>query len=90
VEYDRDHPGEARLFTEISFHETPKNGEPAMRAQVQRLHLRLFGRRVASDGPEVEANLELWEDLYDVSLTVEDAWAGVLTVLLRDPDFLFY
>ena len=61
-----------------------------MRAQVQRLHLRLFGRRVASDGPEVEANLELWEDLYDVSLTVEDAWAGVLTVLLRDPDFLFY
>jgi hypothetical protein len=90
VEHDRDHPDEARLFTEITFHETPKNGESQMRAQLQRLHLRLFGRRVAADGPEVEANLELWEDLYDVSLTVEDAWAGVLTVLLRDPDFLFY
>lgn len=90
VEHDRDHPDEARLFTEISFHETPKNGEPQMRAQIQKLHLRLFGRRVAADGVEVNANLELWEELYDVSLTVEDAWAGVLTVLLRDPDFLFY
>jgi len=90
VEHDRDHPDDARLFTEITFHETPKNGEAQMRAQIQSLHLRLFGRRVAADGPEVEANLELWEDLYDVSLTVEDAWAGVLTVLLRDPDFLFY
>ncbi len=90
VEHDRDHPGEAHLFTEITFHETPKNGDAQMRAQIQRLHLRLFGRRVAADGPEVEANLDLWEDLYDVSLTVEDAWAGVLTVLLRDPDFLFY
>jgi hypothetical protein len=90
VEHDRDRPDEARLFHEITFHETPKNGEAHMRAQLQQLHLRLFGRRVAADGPEVEANLELWEDLYDVSLTVEDAWAGVLTVLLRDPDFLFY
>jgi hypothetical protein len=90
VEYDRDHRDEARLFTEIDFHETPKNGETEMVAQVQVLHLRLFGHRVAADGQEVEANLALWEDLYDVSLSVEQAWAGVLTVLLRDPDFLFY
>ena len=34
--------------------------------------------------------MELWSDLYEVSLTIEDAWAGLLTVLLRDPDFLFY
>jgi len=90
VEYDRDHQESARLFTAITFHETPKNGDAEMREQLQLLHLRLFGQRVDADGPEVEANLELWEDLYDVSLTVEDAWAGVLTVLLRDPDFLFY
>ena len=61
-----------------------------MVAQIQRLHLRIFGTRVEADGPEVEANLELWSDLYEVSLTIEDAWAGLLTVLLRDPDFLFY
>ncbi len=90
VAHDRDNPDEARLFHQIDFHETPKNGEAQMVAQIQSLHLRLFGRHVAADGPEVAANLELWEDLYEVSLTIEDAWAGLLTVLLRDPDFLFY
>ena len=90
VAHDRDNPDEARLFRDIDFHETPRNGEDEMVAQIQALHLRLFGRHVAADGPEVEANLALWEDLYEVSLTIEDAWAGLLTVLLRDPDFLFY
>ncbi len=90
VAWDRDNPEEARLFTEVDFHETPQTGKAQMVAQVQALHLRLFGHRVDADGPEVLANLELWEDLYEVSLTVEDAWAGLLTVLLRDPDFLFY
>jgi len=90
VAFDRDNPDEAKLFHHIDFHETPNNGEAEMVAQIQSLHLRLFGHEVAADGPEVAANLELWEDLYEVSLTIEDAWAGLLTVLLRDPDFLFY
>jgi hypothetical protein len=90
VAHDRDNPEEAQLFHHIDFHETPKTGEAAMVAQIQSLHLRLFGHKIAADGPEVAANLALWEDLYEVSLTIEDAWAGVLTVLLRDPDFLFY
>ena len=90
VAHDRDRPDEARLFHEIDFHETPGTGRAEMVKQVQSLHLRLFGHQVAADGPEVEANLELWEDLYEISLTKEEAWAGLLTVLLRDPDFLFY
>ena len=90
VAHDRDNPDDARLFSDIDFHETRKNGEAQMVTQIQSLHLRLFGRHVAADGPEVAANLALWEDLYEVSLTIEDAWAGLLTVLLRDPDFLFY
>jgi hypothetical protein len=90
VVHDRDNPEQSRLFHEIDFHETPKNGKAQMVAQIQSLHLRLFGHRVSADGPEVAANLQLWEDLYEVSLTNEEAWAGLLTVLLRDPDFLFY
>ncbi len=90
VEHDRDHEDTARLFTEIDFHETPKNGEAEMVAQIQHLHLLLFGHRVDPEGPEVMANMELWEELYDVTLSVEHAWSGVLTVLIRDPDFLFY
>jgi hypothetical protein len=90
VAHDRDRPDEARLFREIDFHETPNTGRAEMVKQIQSLHLRLFGAQIDADGPEVQANLQLWEDLYEVSLTIEEAWAGLLTVLLRDPDFLFY
>ena len=90
VTHDRDNPDSTRLFHHIDFHETPENGRDEMVEQIQSLHLRLFGHHIEPDGPEVEANLELWLDLYEVSLTIEDAWAGLLTVLLRDPDFLFY
>jgi hypothetical protein len=80
----------ARLFTEIDFTETPEAGREAMVAQIQRLHLRLFGTRVAADGPEVEANLELWSDVYAVDADIPRTWAGLLSALLRDPDFLLY
>jgi len=78
------------LFTEIGFSETIASNPDAMVAQIQALHLRLFGARIATDGAEVEANLALWTELYDVSLSQAAAWKGVLTVLLRDPTFLMY
>lgn len=90
AEHDRDEPTAARLFTRVDFHETPASDRDAMVAQLQELHLRLFGTRIAADGQEVEANLELWEDLYAVEGDKVAAWAGVLSVLLRDPQFLFY
>ncbi len=58
--------------------------------QVQALHWAVFGNRVDADGPEVEANLELWADLYAIEGSTVDAWAGVVSVQLRDLDFLFY
>jgi hypothetical protein len=90
VSEDAADPANARLFTEVSFTETPETGLPAMSAQIQHLHLRLFGRRVALDGPEVTANLELWSDLYAVTDDISQAWSGLLSALLRDPDFLLY
>lgn len=78
-----------RLFT-IDFSETPDTNRAAMAAQVQALHLRLFGKRVAADGDEVDAALTLWSSLYAVERDGTMAWAGVLSALLRDPDLLFY
>lgn len=83
-------PGERRLLTEIDFTETPDAGRAAMVAQIQALHLRIFGTRVAEDGEEVEANLALWQELYAINQDADEAWAGLLTALLRDPDFLLY
>ncbi|MFT4976947.1 MAG: hypothetical protein ACI8S6_002852 [Myxococcota bacterium] len=90
VAHDKAHPDEARLFTEIGFTETPEQGTGAMATQLQRLHLRLLGAEVELDGVEIEANLTLWSDLYALEGDPAAAWSGLLSVLLRDPDFLFY
>ncbi|MDP6934284.1 MAG: hypothetical protein QGG40_15265, partial [Myxococcota bacterium] len=89
-DHDSANPDEARLFTEVTLQETPTTNRDAMVAQVQVLHLRVFGNRVAADGPEVEANLELWEMLYQSDLAPPNAWAGLLSALFRDPDFIIY
>jgi hypothetical protein len=87
---EQDALGEARIFTAIDFTETPEDKRDAMVQQLQDLHWRIFGNRVLVDGEEVNANLDLWEEFYEVSHDPVDAWAGVLAVLLRDPDFLLY
>jgi len=79
-----------RLFTVIGFTETPDSDEEKMRKQIRLLHQRVLGNVVEDDGPEVEANLELWKNLYAVSGDPAEAWKGLLYALLRDPDFLFY
>ncbi len=79
-----------RLFTEVKFTETPTTGRDAMVRQIQALHLRMFGKRVAPDSQEVTDNLSLWEGLYAVDGDAKLAWAGLASVLMRDPDFILY
>ncbi len=84
-------PSERRLFTRLDYGERPGGpGEAAMVAQIQDLHLRIFAQEVAADGPEVAANLALWQELMAVSGDPYVAWAGLLSALLRDPEFLLY
>ncbi|MDG1482498.1 MAG: hypothetical protein P8R54_23105 [Myxococcota bacterium] len=80
----------ARLFTLIGFTETPATNIEAITAQIQVLHFRLLGTRIEADGPEVAANIELWDDIFEAEGDPAAAWAGLLSVLLRDPEFLFY
>ena len=51
---------------------------------------RLYGARVESNGDEVDAALELWEQLYALDQDPREAWTGVLAVLLRDPRMVVY
>jgi hypothetical protein len=69
---------------------TPGDDEQEVAAAVQTLHRRLFGTRVAADGPEVGAALALWRDLEVAEGDARAAWTGVLSVLLRDPEFVLY
>jgi hypothetical protein len=81
--------GEGQLLT-VDPAATPDTDRAAMVAQIQALHRQIFGATVAADGEEVTANLTLWADLYSVERDPIDAWAGLVAVLLRDPDLLFY
>ncbi len=83
-------PEAARLFTAVSLTATPQSDPAGFAAQLQGLHLRFFGDRVAADGPEVQANLTLWQELYAAEGSAPRAWSGVLSTLLRDPAFLLY
>jgi len=90
VDFDLDNPDHARLLTIVDGSESPELHPEVMAEQLQWLHRRVFGKTVAIDGPEVEAGLALWTDLYTLSGDRRVAWKGVLSALLRDPDFLFY
>ena len=79
-----------RLFTEVALSATPDSDPEGFVAQLQVLHLRLYGNRVAADGPEVQANLALWRELYAAESTPAAAWSDLLSVLFRDPAFLLY
>ena len=50
-------------------------------------------RRVLSRVPsdeELNAMIELWDEVYDLSEEPEMAWQAVVTYLFRHPDFLTY
>ena len=83
-------PSERALFTEVDFSERPSTDRGAMAVQIQHLHKAVLGRIIPADGPEVNANLDLWTELESATRDPNVAWAGVLIALLRDPDFLMY
>ncbi len=83
-------PSERQVWTEVDFTETLDTDPDAIVAQMQRLHLLVFGKRVEADGEEIAANLELFEALYTIEGNAPYAWWGVMSALLRDPDFLLY
>jgi len=80
----------ARLFTEIDFTETPDTALEPMVAQLQLLRFQVLGQQVDADGAEVAADLLVWQQLVDAGATEQEAWAGVLSLLLREPEFIFY
>ena len=81
---------EKTLFEHIDFTETPEDNRARMITQIQALHFRIFGTRVAPDGEEVNAGLELWTALHAIEHEPQRAWAGLLSALLREPALLFY
>ena len=82
-------PADRRLLTSVDVSET-SGAAPSSVAQLQDLHLRLFGARVAPTDPQVVELGLLFDDVYAIQNDPVDAWAAVVSALLRDPDILLY
>ncbi|MFY0533330.1 hypothetical protein [Nannocystis pusilla] len=72
-----------RLFTEVDDGEA---SEPAVRAQIVRLHERVLAEPVAESGPEVDATYALFKAASDG----RRGWTLVLAALLQDPRVAFH
>ena len=76
-----------RLLTEVS---SDTRDEAAIRAQLTRLHLRLFGEEAEPSSPSIDASYALWRDVLALRDDSRRAWAITLTAMLQDPRFVFY
>jgi hypothetical protein len=82
-------PEDRRLFKDIDFTETPDDGRDAMVTQLLDLHLRVLDEALSADGAILDEDLQVWSELYALDGNPSQAWAGLLAILMREPDFLF-
>lgn len=80
--------GARHLLTLVSDTDTE---EGLVREQLVALHLRIFGRTVEPDGPEVDATYELFGAALDHAAgDTTRAWKVTLTALLQDVEIAYY
>lgn len=82
---DRENP---RLFGRLDPGAIPSEEEA--KDQLVDLWLRVLGRRVDASSEEVDTALTLWTELFGASGDPALAWSGVVTWMLRHPDFILY
>jgi hypothetical protein len=86
---EKEQPKESRRFFTLVDFEAPLQ-EVEAREQIAYFHRLILSADVSLDGPEVEAGLDLWEAVNAVTSNPAEAWIAVLTVVLRDPNYLIY
>lgn len=74
------------LLTGVTASTVP--ADAAFREQVADLAWRLFATRLSE--ADLDAFVELWTQVHDATASPTEAWASVVTVMLRDPAFLTY
>ncbi|MFT7521696.1 MAG: hypothetical protein ACI9MC_003848 [Kiritimatiellia bacterium] len=95
----KDREDDAVLLRYVTRRDTPESNRDIFRVQIEQLYLEVTGNTlpipVDTDGvegepPEVAELIVLWKQLHSVNANPEMAWAGVLSVVLRDPEVIFY
>jgi len=70
-------------------HETRPPDE-AFEAQIRSLYVDVTGLPLAEEAREPALMAQLWTEVHTVNGDPDEAWATVLSVVLRDPHLLFY
>ncbi len=91
ADLDPERQGDARLLHLVTVEDTPDSARAAFEAQIRALYLAATGVPLEGEPPpELDTLITLWRQLYAVDRSPVTAWAGVVSVVLRDPMVLFY
>lgn len=82
--------GKARLLRYVNINDTPDSNPEAFKAQIESLYLDITGEALPEGATEADDLVNLWKYLHSVEASPKMAWAGVVSVVLRDPRILFY
>jgi hypothetical protein len=83
-------PEGRRLLKYVNLTDTPELNDDAFDYQIRDLYLQLTGLPLAPEATEPAELKILWKQLYSLQNSPEAAWAGIVSVVLRDPLVLFY
>ncbi|MCB9746140.1 MAG: hypothetical protein H6740_26425, partial [Alphaproteobacteria bacterium] len=87
---DPERADDAILLQYVTIEDRPETSADAFEAQIRDLYLQVTGLPLDNEATEPAALTTLWKEVYSVEGDAETAWAGVLSVVLRDPRILFY
>jgi len=85
---DRDLADGATPYLLLGATSTSTPADPSFSVAVAAAWWRLLGERATEE--DIAALASLWQSVVDAGGSGEDAWTTVVTVLLRDPDFVSY
>jgi hypothetical protein len=87
---DRARTEPAYLLDLVTIDDTPETSPERFDAQIRQLYLDVTGIELPADAPEPAALMALWKELRSVDDSAVSAWAGVTSVVLRDPLVVLY
>jgi hypothetical protein len=89
-DFDPEREGDAILLSAVNIDDRPDVAGDAFIGQIRALYVAATGRPLPDDATEPDQLVALWQRIYSVEASPTDAWAGVVSAVLRDPAVLFY
>ena len=87
---DAEREDEAILLHYVNADMRPDTDEEAFRALIEHLYLHITGIPLEPDHEQVGVLLTVWRQLYSIEGDPDAAWAGVVSIVLRDPRVILY